>query len=54
MNQWYFLEANGAMAANKWISYKNNWYYFNANGDMAVSTITPDGYMVDANGIWIQ
>ncbi len=53
-NQWYFLEANGAMAANKWISYKNNWYYFNANGDMAVSTITPDGYMVDANGIWIQ
>lgn len=42
------------MAANKWISYKNNWYYFNANGDMAVSTITPDGYMVDANGAWIQ
>ncbi len=28
-------------------------YYFNEHGYLLTNTITPDGYMVDANGAWI-
>ena len=52
-NQWYWLGADGAMYANQWLQYNNNWYYLNADGTMAVSTTTPDGYTVNADGIWI-
>ena len=44
--KWYFLQPAGDMIAN-------NWYYLNADGTMAVSTTTPDGYTVNADGIWI-
>ena len=37
-----------------WLLDKDNWYYLNKNGDMAVDCITPDGYQVDKNGIWIK
>ena len=50
--RWFFLSSDGSMKTSSWISYNSNWYYVNADGAKAVSTITPDGYIVDADGIW--
>ena len=33
-----------------WQAINGKMYYFDANGKMLANTITPDGYMVDANG----
>lgn len=52
-NQWYYLNTDGSMKTG-WLLDKDNWYYLNKNGDMAVDCITPDGYQVDKNGIWIK
>ena len=46
---WYYLDSNGVMYANRW---RGN-YYLGSDGAMLVSTRTPDGYRVDANGKWI-
>lgn len=54
-NKWYFLESNGIMASNKWVQEKDGkWYYLKVDGAMAVNEITPDGYKVDVNGVWIK
>ena len=37
-----------------WILWNNQWYYCNTDGDMAVSTVTPDGFTVDENGVLQQ
>lgn len=42
------------MAASRWINWKGQWYYLGWNGAMAVNTMTPDGYVVDREGAWIQ
>ena len=52
--KWYYLQSEGDMVASNWVSYNGNWYYLNADGSMAVSTTTPDGYTVNAEGIWVQ
>lgn len=31
-----------------------NWYYYNSDSMPLTNTITPDGYKVNENGIWIQ
>lgn len=36
-----------------WVKWKDKWYYLNADGSMATNSITPDGYKIDSNGIWI-
>jgi hypothetical protein len=46
--KWYFLKTSGAMAASTWAGN----YYLTASGAMAVSTVTEDGWTVDANGAW--
>ena len=45
---WYFLETSGCKAMNVWIED----YYLGASGIMLVGTVTPDGYTVDADGVW--
>jgi len=53
--KWYYFEATGLMDASKWIpsaAEAGVWYYVGPNGDMYVSTTTPDGYTVDADGKW--
>ncbi len=52
-NSWYYLNLSGAMAKG-WIEQNGNWYYLNTSGAMVVNTTTPDGYLVDANGVWIN
>ena len=42
-----------------WHLIDGNWYYFNEVSDgtmgrLLVNTTTPDGYHVDANGVWVQ
>ena len=44
-----------------WNQIEGKWYYFtetkteaNPVGSLKVNTTTPDGYQVDANGIWVQ
>ena len=36
-----------------WYSYEGKWYYLTAEGDMLIDAITPDGYKVGTDGVWI-
>ncbi len=47
-NNWYYFADSGAMAKNRWVGN----YYLGSDGAMLRSTVTPDGYRVDANGKW--
>ena len=51
---WYYFRGNGAMAISSWIEWKGEYYYVGADGKMLTNTTTPDGYRVDANGVWIR
>ena len=52
---WYYFKPSiGYMMKNCWISDGGNWYYLGSDGAMLTNTTTPDGYPVDANGIWQQ
>lgn len=50
---WFYTDANGVMLTG-WVNAGGKWYYLEADGHMLSSTTTPDGYPVDANGVWIQ
>ena len=52
---WKVQADDGTYLMNQW--YQNTdgkWYYIGADGYMMVNTVTPDGYQVDNNGVWIQ
>ena len=50
---WYCFDTVGYMRTG-WIQAGNAWYYCDHNsGAMLTNTTTPDGYYVDANGVWI-
>ena len=50
---WYYFNPNGYMAANQWILHSDgNYYYVGPDGAMWTNARTPDGYYVDASGIW--
>jgi glucan-binding YG repeat protein len=46
---WYYLNKSGAMAVNQWIGN----YYVGSSGAMYTAQYTPDGYYVDAAGVWM-
>ena len=46
--KWYYFEAGGAMAANKWVGN----YYLTGSGAMATNTWIGQ-YYVGADGKWI-
>ena len=48
--KWYYFDAIGYMAENRWIGN----YYVGADGAMLAGTWTPDGYYVDASGKWVE
>ena len=52
--KWYYYNASGAMATSSWILSSGKYYYVGSDGAMLVNTTTPDGYKVDANGVWVQ
>lgn len=51
--KWYYLMPDGAMSTG-WSFINNHWYCFSADGAMYSSTVTPDGYLVNINGEWIE
>lgn len=51
---WHFFRPSGGMAKSRWIETGGKWYYVDGTGALFTSGTTPDGYRVDANGVWIQ
>lgn len=52
-SNWKYRNDNGSYAANwQWIDGKS--YYFDQNGNMLTNTTTPDGYTVNADGVWVE
>lgn len=50
---WKYVLKNGYFAASTWVQDNDGkWYYFDIGGYMVVDTQTPDGYHVDASGVW--
>ena len=56
---WWYKNDDGGYPANgwHWIDGDNNGtaecYFFNETGYCLIDTMTPDGYIVDANGAWV-
>ena len=53
-NKWYFMQADGSMARSQWIKWYNKWYYVGKDGAMYANRRTPDGYWVNADGVWVK
>lgn len=53
--KWYLLHPTQGEMLTGWQNVNENWYYLDpTNGNLWVDTTTPDGYKVDANGVWIK
>ena len=52
--RWYFVGSDGVMLANQWILWNGKWYYLGSDGMMLTNTVTPDGYYVNADGVWVK
>ena len=50
----YYYRASGERAKDAWTEIDGKWYYFKANGELLKSGKTPDGYTVDAKGVWLK
>lgn len=51
---WRVQNVDGSYLTDQWFQYNNQWYYMGADGYMLVNTTTPDGYTVNADGVWVQ
>lgn len=51
---WYYFRSSGAMAKSRWIETSGMWYYVDDNGSLFTGGTTPDGYVVNENGVWVQ
>ena len=51
--EWAKTSEEGKMITG-WKQVNDKWYYFNIDGKLLVNTVTPDGYMVNAEGEWIE
>lgn len=49
-NYWYYATEDGEIAKDMWVKD----YYLGSDGRMLVNTETPDGYVVDENGKYIE
>ena len=47
----YYLNASGAMETG-WQQLNGNWYYFQTNGSLLRNGTSPDGYKLNADGVW--
>lgn len=61
-NTYYLNETKGSLEGamkEGWVNISDKWYYFNTVdgpylGKMLKDTVTPDGYKVDSNGVYIK
>lgn len=51
--KWYLFGQDGSMLSG-WQFINGKWYHLGADGVMLAGTVTPDGYIVNENGEWIQ
>ena len=50
---WKFKQEDGTYLTNSWKQGQDGkWYYLNEDGWMLKDTTTPDGFYVDADGVW--
>ncbi|HBD01321.1 MAG TPA: hypothetical protein DC053_21410 [Lachnoclostridium sp.] len=52
---WVFRQFTGGVLVDSWIeslTEQGAYYYVGADGVMLINSRTPDGYYVDANGLW--
>ena len=52
MGHWYYLNAGGDMITG-WLFWNEHWYYLKSNGIMAADEMTPDGYRIGPDGVWV-
>jgi len=52
-NKWYYIDQDGKMETG-WVQVENKWYYLNKSGALLTNTITPDGYKVNRDGVWVS
>ena len=53
---WWIAYEDGSYLTNDWYQSPTSglWYYMGADGYMLTNTTTPDGYWVNADGVWIE
>ena len=52
MGHWYYLNAGGDMITG-WLFWNEHWYYLKSDGIMAADEMTPDGYRIGPDGVWV-
>lgn len=53
-NGWMYEKEDMTLAQDQWVLHTDgSWYYLGSDGYMDVSTMTPDGCVVGADGAWI-
>lgn len=50
---WWYQNDDGSYLVNQWKEIEGKQYYFDESGYKLVNTITPDGRLVDGNGVLI-
>ena len=50
----YYYRTSGERVKESWTEIDGKWYYFKANGELLKGEKTPDGYTVDAKGVWLK
>lgn len=50
---WWYQNDDGSYPSNQWKEIEGKQYYFDQSGYKLVNTITPDGRLVDGNGVLI-
>ena len=57
-NKTYYFDTSTTMTEGAmkigWVKIMNNWYYFGIDGAMFINAVTPDGYIVGADGKWVE
>lgn len=51
---WYYFKSSGRMAAGEWVESGGKWYYLGGDGVMQKNVVTPDGYRLDDQGVWVN
>jgi len=51
-NKWYFMKPDGTMVTG-WLLVNGKYYYLDISGMLLTNTTTPDGYQVNADGVWV-
>lgn len=53
---WWIQNSDGTYLTNAWYQSPTSglYYYMGADGYMLTNTTTPDGYTVNADGVWVQ